>query len=102
MSIASEYYIDDIDPDINIFNSDPNVCKHYTIDYITIILQNFPPASSSLKKKLINYNNQSFQSNGHKLDIILDTRLIPKEGHADPPLSEMTPSKSDWEWCAMF
>ena len=27
--------------------------------------------------------------------------LIHKEGHADP-LSEMTPSKSDCIWCAMF
>ena len=28
--------------------------------------------------------------------------FIHKEGHADPPPSEITPSKSDWKWCAMF
>ena len=29
--------------------------------------------------------------------------LCHKEGHADPPPpSEMTPSKSDCKWCAMF
>ena len=38
-----------------------------------IIFQNYPPTSSSFQINLINYNNQSFQSIGHKLDIILDT-----------------------------
>ena len=28
--------------------------------------------------------------------------LIHKEGHADRPPSEMTPSKTDCEWCTMF
>ena len=72
MNTVSNVNLENIDPDLNIFETEQNLCDYYTVDNYNLLITN-NSTSSDFNVRLMNYNIRSFHANGHKFELLLDT-----------------------------